>query len=94
MAGWRQDLRALYRSLIGDFVYMLLTSVDIAVFVVVLQLWNHAQKNTHVKRLNALTEWAQANPMRLVYRALLREGRLAALRVRQRVYADSAFKKD
>ncbi|MFM7978361.1 MAG: hypothetical protein ACKPKO_03515, partial [Candidatus Fonsibacter sp.] len=89
------ELHSLYRSLLGAVAFLLLTRIDVAVFVSALQRWGHAPKIIHVKRLNALTKWIQANPKRLVYGPFTaRENRQVVTGVHQRVFSDSAFKKE
>ena len=56
------DLHSLYRSLFGAVAFLLWTRADVAVYVSALQRWGHAPKVIHVKRLNVLTKWIQANP--------------------------------
>ena len=61
----------------------------------ILQRWGHAPKVIHVKRLNALTKWIQANPKRLVYNPFsVLENRQVVTGVHQRAFSDSAFKKE
>ena len=49
------ELHSLYRSLLGAVALLLLTRIDIAVFVSALQRWGHAPNIIRVKRLNVLT---------------------------------------
>ena len=75
--------------------FLLLTRIGVAVFVSALQRWGHAPKIIHVKRLNVLTKWIQANPKRLVYGSFtVRGNRHVGTGVHQRVFSDSAFKKE
>ncbi|MFM7978185.1 MAG: hypothetical protein ACKPKO_02620, partial [Candidatus Fonsibacter sp.] len=89
------ELHSLYRSLLGAVAFLLLTRIDVAVFVSALQRWGHAPQIIHVKRLNALTKWIQANPKRLVYGPFTaRENWQVVTGVHQRAFSDSAFKKE
>ena len=49
------ELHSLYRSLLGVVAFLLLTRIDVAVFVSALQRWGHAPMIIHVKRLNVRT---------------------------------------
>ena len=82
-----EGLIAQFISLLGALAYLLLTRVDIAVYVAALQLVSKAPKIIHVKRLNAVTRWAQRNPKSLVYRKLTMPVQLIGI-------GDSAFKRD
>ena len=88
-------MHSLYRSLLGAVAFLLLTRIDVAVFVSALQRWGHAPKIIHVKRLNVLTKWIQVNPKRLVYGSFtVRGDRQVVTGVHQRAFSDSAFKKE
>eukprot|EP00974_Lingulodinium_polyedra_P002380 222227-Lingulodinium_polyedra.AAC.1 len=54
--------KALFISFLGALAYTLLTRVGLAVFIAALQRVAQAPLNLHVKRLNAVTRWAQRNP--------------------------------
>ena len=56
-----------FLSLLMTIAYSLLTRPDIAVFVTALQRESHQARVVHVKRLNLLLKWAQANPRKLTY---------------------------
>jgi len=89
------ELHSLYRSLLGAVAFLLLTRADVAVYVSALQRWGHAPKVIHVKILNVLTKWIQANPKCLVYRTFSARGnRQVETGFHQRVLSDSAFKKE
>ena len=89
------ELHSLYRSLLGAVAFLLLIRIDIAVFVSALQRWGHSPKVIHVKRLNALTKWIQANPRRLVYKPFVSQGdRQVDAGTHLRAYSDSAFMKE
>ena len=89
------ELHSLYRSLLGVVAFLLLARIDVAVFVSALQRWGHAPLIIHVKRLNVLTKWIQANPKRLVYCVfVIRGDQQVGTGVHQRVFSDSAFKKE
>ena len=65
------ELRSLYRSLLGAVAFLLLTRIDVAVFVSALQRRGHAPKIMHVKRLHVLRKWIRANPKCLVYKVFV-----------------------
>ena len=80
-------MHSLYRSLLGVVAFLLLTRIDFVVFVSALQRWGHAPKIMHVKRLNVLTKWIQADPKRLVYASFTARGnRQVGTGVHQRVF--------
>eukprot|EP00974_Lingulodinium_polyedra_P027851 2690512-Lingulodinium_polyedra.AAC.1 len=54
--------KALCISLLGALAYTLLTHIDSAVCIAALQRVAQAPLNLRVKRLNAVTRWAQRNP--------------------------------
>ena len=55
----------------------------------------HARNIMHVKSLNALTTWIQANPKSLTYEVFaVRGDRQVGTGPHQRMCADSAFKKE
>ncbi|MFM7987955.1 MAG: hypothetical protein ACKPKO_52445, partial [Candidatus Fonsibacter sp.] len=73
-------MHSLSRSLLGVVAFLLLTRIGVAVFVSALQRWGHAPNIIHVKCLNALSKWIQANPKRLVYGSfIVRENRQVAI---------------
>ena len=91
------ELHELYRSLLGVAAFLLLTRIDIAVFVSALQRWCHAPLIIHVKRLNALTRWVKENPRCLHYYEFgtdARGGQMAKPSMHLRIFSDSAFKKE
>jgi hypothetical protein len=87
------ELHSLYRSLLGAVAFLLLMRTDIAVFVSALQRWEHILKIIHVKRLNALIKWIQANARRLVYKPFVSPGdRQVDPGTHLCAFADSTFK--
>ena len=82
-----EQLIAQFISLLGAVAYLLLTRVDIAVYVAALQRVSKAPTVLHVKRLNAVVRWAQRNPKSLWYHKL-------PLPVQLLTMGDSAFKRD
>ena len=102
-------LHTLYQSLLGAVAFTSLTRVDIIVFVVALQRHTHKPQVIHVKRLNALVRWMQANPRKLMYRSFNKASKVSlhseahprAIKPSQsgpfqhlKVIADSSFKKE
>ena len=81
------ELIQLFMSLLGAVAYALMTRIDIAVFVCALQRVTHKPKIIHLKRLNAVLRWIQANPRKLVYQPLKGHTHL-------RCVGDAAFKKE
>ena len=77
-----------YQSLLGAVAFTGLTRLDVIVFIVALQRFSHAPLVIHVKRLNALVKWMQANPRKLVYR------RFKSGVSHLKIIADSSFKKE
>ena len=78
-----------YMSLLGAVAFAALTRVDAAVFIVGLQRHSHAPDVHHVKRLNVLTRWMQANPRKLKYCRLD-----ISIGQHMKIIADSSFKKE
>ena len=62
-----EEARKHFLSLLMTVAYCLLTRPDVAVFVTALQRESHQAKVIHVKRLNILVRWLQANPRKLQY---------------------------
>jgi hypothetical protein len=62
-----QELIQLFMSLLGAVAYALMTRIDVAVFICALQRVTHKPKVIHLKRLNAVLRWMQANPKRLTF---------------------------
>ena len=62
-----ETARRHFLSLLMTVAYALLTRPDIAVFVTALQRESHQARVIHVRRLNTVLKWAQANPRKLVY---------------------------
>ena len=58
----------LFMSLLGAVAHALMTRIDVAVFVCAMQRVTRKPKIIHVKRLNAVLRWMQANPKRLTFR--------------------------
>ena len=81
------ELVQLFMSLLGAVAYALMTRIDVAVFVCALQRVTHKPKIIHIKRLNAVLRWMQANPKRLTFRPA--KG-LSTLRC----VGDAAFKRE
>ena len=77
----------LFMSLLGAVAYALMTRVDIAVFACALQRVTHKPQVIHVKRLNAVLRWMQANPKRIWFRRMAGETHL-------RCVGDAAFRKE
>ena len=77
----------LFMSLLGAVAYALMTRVDIAVFVCALQRVTHKPQIIHIKRLNAVLRWMQANPKRIWFRRMTGETHL-------RCVGDAAFRKE
>ena len=69
------QLHQLYTSLLGSAAYLAHTRVDALVFVSTLQRHNSKPQITHVKRLNKLVGWLQANPKKSSYKRLSTGGR-------------------
>ena len=81
------ELAQLFMSLLGAVAYALMTRVDVAVFVCALQRVTHKPKIIHIKRLNAVLRWMQANPKRLTFRSAKGPSHL-------RCVGDAAFKRE
>ncbi|CAE7581720.1 RE1 [Symbiodinium sp. CCMP2592] len=62
-----EGARRHFLSLLMTLAYGLLTRPDISVFIAALQRESHQAKVIHVKRLNLLLKWVQANPRCLNY---------------------------
>ena len=59
------ELVQLFMSLLGAVAYALMARINVAVFVCALQRVTHKPKVIHVKRLNAVLRYMQANPQRI-----------------------------
>ena len=81
------ELTQLFMSLLGAVAYALMTRIDVAVFVCALQRMTHKPKIIHIKRLNAVLRWMQANPKRLTFQSVKGTSHL-------RCVGDAAFKKE
>ena len=81
------EIIQLFMSLLGAVAYALMTRIDVAVFVCAMQRVTHKPKIIHVKRLNAVLRWMQANPKRLTFRPATGPSHL-------RCVGDAAFKKE
>jgi len=81
-------LHQMYQSLVGAVAFTALTRLDVLVFIVALQRYSHAPKVIHVRRLNMLVRWMQANPRKLMYR------RFKTGKRHLKIIADSSFKKE
>ena len=81
------EIIQLFMSLLGAVAYALMTRIDVAVFVCAMQRVIHKPKVIHVKRLNAVLRWTQANPTRLNLRPATGPSHL-------RCVGDAAFKKE
>ncbi len=77
-------------SLLGAVAFVVLTRMDVAVFISALQRVAHSPTVLHLKRLNALVRWLQRNLKRLRYRRLPNLNGGAHLRM----YSDAAFKRE
>ena len=62
-----EETRRHFLSLLMTVAYGLLTRPDVAVYVTALQRESHQAQVVHVRRLNALLKWLQANPRKLTY---------------------------
>ena len=62
-----EDVRRHFLSLLMTIAYALLTRPDLSVFVSALQRESHRAQYVHVKRINTLLRWAQANPRKIKY---------------------------
>ena len=62
-----EEARRHFLSLLMTLAYGLLTRPDIAVFITALQRESHQARVVHVKRLNTLLQWVQANPRSIQY---------------------------
>ncbi|CAE7203568.1 RE1 [Symbiodinium sp. CCMP2592] len=62
-----EEARRHFLSLLMTLAYGLLTRPDIAVFITALQRESHQARIVHVKRLNTLLLWVQANPRSIQY---------------------------
>ena len=80
-------LHQLFMSLLGAVAYALMTRVDVAVFVCALQRVTHKPLIIHVKRLNAVLRWMQANPKKIWFRRMSGKTHL-------RCVGDAAFRKE
>ena len=81
------ELTQLFMSLLGAVAYALMTRIDIAVFVCALQRVTHKPHIIHVKRLNAVLRWMQANPKRICFKKMSNNTHL-------RCVGDAAFRKE
>ena len=81
------EIIQLFMSLLGAVAYALMTRIDVAVFICAMQRVTHKPKIIHVKRLNAVLRWMQANPKRLTFRPATGPSHL-------RCVGDAAFKKE
>ena len=62
-----ESARRHFLSLLMTVAYSLLTRPDAAVFITALQRESHRAQVVHVKRLNQLLAWMQANPRKITY---------------------------
>ena len=62
-----EDARRHFLSLLMTIAYALLTRPDVAVFISALQRESHRAQVIHVRRLNKVLEWLQANPRKITY---------------------------
>jgi len=72
---------------LGAVAYALMIRIDVAVLVCAMQRVTHKPNIIHVKRLNAVLRWMQANPKRLTLRPATGPSHL-------RCVGDAAFKKE
>ena len=63
-------LRACYLTLLGAAAWMLLTRMDVGVYISALQRVSHKPAAIHLRRLNRVIRYMHRNPRRLEYRAL------------------------
>ena len=81
------ELKGQYMSVLGALAYLMITRIDLAVYVAALQRAAHAPTVAHAKRLNVLVRYVQRTPVDLVYRKL--QGPVELL-----VMSDSSFKRE
>ena len=62
-----EDARRHFLSLLMTVAYALLTRPDVAVFISALQRESHKAQVIHVRRLNKVLQWLQANPRKITY---------------------------
>ena len=62
-----EEGRRLFLSLLMTVAYALITRPDVAIFVVALQRESHKAQVQHVRKLNTLVKWLQANPRRITF---------------------------
>ena len=74
-------------GLLGAVAYALMTRIDVAVCGCAMQRVTHKTKIIHVKRLNAVLRWMQANSKRLIFKPATGPSHL-------RCVGDAAFKKE
>ena len=77
---------SLYMSLLGGIAWLVLTRVDISVFVQALQRRAHAPRVCDLKRLNIVTRYAKRRPLGLFY------GKLLTPNPKLLTFSDAAFK--
>ena len=65
-----ETLRACYLTLLGAAAWMLLTRMDMGIYISALQRVSHKPAAIHLRRLNRVIRYMQRNPRRLEYRAL------------------------
>jgi hypothetical protein len=80
-------LKVQFASLLGAVAWMVLTRMDIAVYVVALQRFTQAPQAIHIKRLNTLLRWVRRRPCAIVYKHFPPPYRVM-------VVTDSAFKNE
>ena len=81
------ELKGQYMSVLGALAYLMVTRIDLAVYVAALQRAAHAPTVAHAKRLNVLVRYVQRTPVDLAYRKL--HGPVELL-----VISDSSFKRE
>ena len=62
-----ESVRRHFLSLLMTIAYALLTRPDVAVFIAALQRESHCARVIHVRRLNKILAWLQANPRKITY---------------------------
>ena len=81
------ELAKMFLSLLMALAYTLNTRIDLHVYVVALQRHTAAPTYGHIRKLNTLVRWAQANPLRITY------PRMTCAKTLE-IHSDAAFRKE
>ena len=81
-----ETMHSLYMSLLGGLAWLVLTRVDLSVFVQALQRRAHAPRVCDIKRLNTVVRYAKRRPLGLFY------GKLLTDKPSLLTFSDAAFK--